>query len=303
MLILECLFPLSQKQATCGGKNPRVTIHRKETNTCAELATAISKRIQTLCGREACQTSTHVACQVHSLSSHLFDCLVRDLNYGPWLVTPTLMVSIFFIHNFMATHSETNRLTETHYKVNTDPWDGRYNLVVWPGYTLGYERIKVWHSAAARYFSLPESRQICSHANTEATYQGIKRDYTSTPPYTSIIGPIRCTICFRFNTTNSLYMFRALICSLSGGTVYTVKGKVFPLRPEQAQTVDRGIAPSFLDPGARRGWMVSTMPWPLYPRERPGTHDTGGWVGPRAGLDVCIKFRPHWDSIPGPSSP
>ena len=23
----------------------------------------------------------------------------------------------------------------------------------------------------------------------------------------------------------------------------------------------------------------------LYPRERPGTHFTGGWVGPRAGLD------------------
>jgi hypothetical protein len=23
----------------------------------------------------------------------------------------------------------------------------------------------------------------------------------------------------------------------------------------------------------------------LYPRERPGTHFTGGWVGPRAGLE------------------
>jgi len=23
----------------------------------------------------------------------------------------------------------------------------------------------------------------------------------------------------------------------------------------------------------------------LYPRERPGTHCAGGWVGPRAGLD------------------
>jgi hypothetical protein len=26
-------------------------------------------------------------------------------------------------------------------------------------------------------------------------------------------------------------------------------------------------------------------------------------VGPRAGLNVCEKFRPHRDSIPGPSSP
>jgi hypothetical protein len=43
----------------------------------------------------------------------------------------------------------------------------------------------------------------------------------------------------------------------------------------------------------RRGWVVSTTPRPLYPRERPGTHCIGGWVGPRASLDVCEKFRPH----------
>jgi hypothetical protein len=36
--------------------------------------------------------------------------------------------------------------------------------------------------------------------------------------------------------------------------------------------VDRGIALSFLDLGAIRGWMVSTTTRPLYPRERPGTH-------------------------------
>jgi hypothetical protein len=34
------------------------------------------------------------------------------------------------------------------------------------------------------------------------------------------------------------------------------------------------------------------MPRPLYPQVRPGTHCTGGWVGPRAGLDVCEKSRP-----------
>ena len=27
-------------------------------------------------------------------------------------------------------------------------------------------------------------------------------------------------------------------------------------------------------------------PAALYPRERRGTHCTGGWVGPRAGLDI-----------------
>ena len=29
-----------------------------------------------------------------------------------------------------------------------------------------------------------------------------------------------------------------------------------------------------------------------YPRERPGTQFTGGWVGLRAGLDWCGKSRP-----------
>ena len=33
-------------------------------------------------------------------------------------------------------------------------------------------------------------------------------------------------------------------------------------------------------------------PAALFPRERPGTHCTGGWVVPRAGLDRCRKSRP-----------
>ena len=33
-------------------------------------------------------------------------------------------------------------------------------------------------------------------------------------------------------------------------------------------------------------------PSALYPWEKPGTHCTGGWVGPRAGLDRCGKSRP-----------
>jgi len=40
----------------------------------------------------------------------------------------------------------------------------------------------------------------------------------------------------------------------------------------------------------------------LYPQERPGTYFTGGWVGPRAGLDgMKISSPPGFD--PGPSSP
>jgi len=43
-------------------------------------------------------------------------------------------------------------------------------------------------------------------------------------------------------------------------------------------------------------------PAALYPRERPGTHCTGGWVGPWAGLDKRGKSRLYRDSIPGPCS-
>ena len=50
------------------------------------------------------------------------------------------------------------------------------------------------------------------------------------------------------------------------------------------------------------GWSAS-RPGPLYPRKRPGTHCTGGWVGPRAGLEGCGKSRPHRDLIHGPFSP
>jgi hypothetical protein len=51
------------------------------------------------------------------------------------------------------------------------------------------------------------------------------------------------------------------------------------------------------------GGGVDDTPRPLYPRERPGTHCTGGWVGLRPGLDSCNKSRHHQDSIPGPSGP
>jgi hypothetical protein len=44
-------------------------------------------------------------------------------------------------------------------------------------------------------------------------------------------------------------------------------------------------------------WLAS-RPGRLYPRERPGAHCTGGWVGPGAGLDRCGKSRPTWIRSP-----
>jgi hypothetical protein len=51
------------------------------------------------------------------------------------------------------------------------------------------------------------------------------------------------------------------------------------------------------------GWVVSATPRPLNPWERPGTHSIEGWMDPRAGLDRYGIYRPHRDSIPGPSIP
>jgi hypothetical protein len=52
------------------------------------------------------------------------------------------------------------------------------------------------------------------------------------------------------------------------------------------------IAQLFLNLGTRRVCVVIITPRPPLPRERPGTHRTGGWVGPGAGLDRCGKSRP-----------
>jgi hypothetical protein len=52
------------------------------------------------------------------------------------------------------------------------------------------------------------------------------------------------------------------------------QGKQSRYRPEQTQRVGRGIALLFRDLGARRGWVVSLISRPIYPRERPATHCT-----------------------------
>ena len=57
----------------------------------------------------------------------------------------------------------------------------------------------------------------------------------------------------------------------------------------------------FHDHGTRRGKGSASRPGRSLPL--PTTLCTGGWVGPRAGVDRCRKSRPHRDSILGPSSP
>ena len=65
--------------------------------------------------------------------------------------------------------------------------------------------------------------------------------------------------------------------------------------PCVTQRLGRGIA-------LEGGEWSAAHPGRTLPRERTGTHFTGGWVGPRAGLDERkISSPPGFD--PGPSSP
>jgi hypothetical protein len=52
----------------------------------------------------------------------------------------------------------------------------------------------------------------------------------------------------------------------------------------------------------RDGWLTP-HPDVLTPVKNPVTDCTGGWVGPRAGLDGCRKYSPHRDLIPVPFNP
>ena len=61
---------------------------------------------------------------------------------------------------------------------------------------------------------------------------------------------------------------------------------MIPLQAGVAQRMGRGMSGQQHAPTA------------LYPRERHGTHCTGGCVGPRIGLDGCGTSRRHQDSFP-----
>ena len=53
----------------------------------------------------------------------------------------------------------------------------------------------------------------------------------------------------------------------------------------KAQRESRWVALLLLNLGDRCMWVVSALPWLLYPVKRdPVTHCVGGWVGPRGSL-------------------
>ena len=97
------------------------------------------------------------------------------------------------------------------------------------------------------------------------------------------------------NMISKCYMFR----SFRAIFIYLFIGRFSTfLEARQALRLSRGTALLFSRIfGTRWGWGVSPTPRPLYPRERPGTHYTGGWVDP-GPVWTGGKSRPHWDSVP-----
>jgi hypothetical protein len=83
------------------------------------------------------------------------------------------------------------------------------------------------------------------------------------------------------------------------------KDKVIPLRSIEVLLGDRRYSSySFLTSALEGGWVVSITLRPRFtPGQRaPGTHCTGGWVGPRAGLDAEVRGKilfPCRESNPG----
>ena len=90
------------------------------------------------------------------------------------------------------------------------------------------------------------------------------------------------------------YCFMQRVETLQFGSWVKVKvGKVLPITGHEGPEGEYRYSHTlFMTSALRWGWVVSTKPLPLYPQERPGTHCTVGWVGPRAGLEGCGKSRP-----------
>jgi hypothetical protein len=65
------------------------------------------------------------------------------------------------------------------------------------------------------------------------------------------------------------------------------------LQATKALRESRGISLLCLDLDTRREMRGQRhAPAAFYPRKIPGTHCTGGWVGPRAGLGRCRNISP-----------
>ena len=66
----------------------------------------------------------------------------------------------------------------------------------------------------------------------------------------------------------------------------------------ERQRGDGGTVPTHQKPRFQELGSQRHAPARFTPGKRPGTNYTGGWVGPKAGLDRCGESRAYRDSIP-----
>jgi hypothetical protein len=105
---------------------------------------------------------------------------------------------------------------------------------------------------------------------------------------------------FKKDKGNSMSFTGAVLFFLSMITILkkvkcTLVQAVRLCRRRTAHRGSRGIALLFLDQRHSKGLRGQRhAPAALYSLEWPGTHCTGGWVCPRAGLERCGKSRLTW---------
>ena len=120
-------------------------------------------------------------------------------------------------------------------------------------------------------------KQECSEQNLSQCLFFHHKSYTDWPGIKC--GPLLCswrrgTWHDPNNPTATPHVFPTKM-SVAITVIRLVKVKWSHYRPGVAQRVGSGIAVLFHDRGTRRGQQHA--PAALYPRERPGTHFTGGW--------------------------
>ena len=99
------------------------------------------------------------------------------------------------------------------------------------------------------------------------------------------------------STRDHQYKYHTILHKTGGGNIVLCKKKkVVKFTLEQATKAQRGeqrhSSTLSLTSALPAGGCSTPRPAILPPRKRSGTHCTGGWVGPRAGLNRCGKSAP-----------
>jgi hypothetical protein len=128
--------------------------------------------------------------------------------------------------------------------------------------------------------------------HAEPTNGGTLRMFLNYARHTEIDGQ-HCSCCISFQVKSLTLGTKGLSGTSFVRTYAFLKTKAVPLHAMEALGGEEAHLLFIHDLGTRWGWVVSVTPRPRFsPGERtPGTHWTGGWVGPRAGLGTEARGK------------